>query len=71
MKLKQTLYLIGLSYLIYKIYSPQTPVLHSHTEKEKDRKVSEKVVASRIGENRLSDVDTSKLEEICWEEMSG
>jgi hypothetical protein len=39
--------------------SPQTPRFHSHREnKLKGRKVSEKVVASRIGENRLPDEDT-------------
>ncbi|MFA5396160.1 MAG: hypothetical protein WC346_09160 [Methanogenium sp.] len=43
-----------------KTNSPQTPQLHSYREKEKDRKVSEKAVASRIGENGLSDGDTTQ-----------
>jgi len=44
--------------------SQQTPLLHSHREKEKDRRVSEKVVASRIGESRLSDADTYLFKQI-------
>ena len=39
--------------------SQQTPQLHSYGEKEKGRKVSEKVVASRIGENGLPDADNN------------
>ena len=44
---------------IKNVNSPQEPQLHSLREKEKGRKVTEKVVASRIGENRLPDEDTN------------
>jgi hypothetical protein len=42
-------------------HSQQTPVLHSHTEKGKGRRTSEKVVASRIGESRLPDADAFSM----------
>ncbi len=45
-------------------HSQQEPVLHSHTEKVKGRRVSEKVVASRIGESRLPDADVDSTEAV-------
>ena len=49
----------------FAVYSHQTPQLHSHREKGKGRKVSEKVVASRIGENRFPDDDIKINDALC------